>query len=335
MLKRHWFLICLGLLAPAGLAFPECGKAIGDSRAPPILVATTLFVSGLTLDTRRLARQLTNARAIALGLLSTYAAAPALAFLLAHILGPAGGEAGGIDPFFLQSVMIAASQATTLASAIALTTVARGDQELALVLTVASNAATMVLTPLVLRLTLGGETSFQIGAMMQRMALIIILPVGLGQVARAFLWSALAHRPHLLRLVPQMIILSFVYTGASTAAAELKQEPTLALRFLAIAAGLHALLLLWTYGAATLLRLPDAARTAIVFCGSQKTLPNGIYLWRTFFPQNPSGAVALVLYHILQLVTDTLLAPWFGREGRGACRGRGEGEGARPVASKY
>ena len=56
--------------------------------------------------------------------------------------------------------------------------------------------------------------------------------------------------------------------------------------------------------------LPQSSRTAVVFCGSQKTLPNAIYLWDHFFASNPYGAIPMVLYHIFQLVLDTLLVPW-------------------------
>ncbi|MDG2213503.1 MAG: bile acid:sodium symporter, partial [Verrucomicrobiota bacterium] len=58
-------------------------------------------------------------------------------------------------------------------------------------------------------------------------------------------------------------------------------------------------------------RLEWRERTAVILCGSQKTLPNGIYVWNNFFQANPYGAVPLVLYHLFQLVVDTLLVPKF------------------------
>jgi sodium/bile acid cotransporter 7 len=205
--------------------------------------------------------------------------------------------------------MIAASQAGTLASAIAFTIVAGGDKELAVILTVLSNALACVLTPLVLVLTVGTVVRLPLGAMMEQMALVVLAPVALGQVLRLCFWSRATPYLWCLRLVPQGIILTFVYAGCSTASGELNREPVLAFQFLATCASLHLVLLGSTYGAATLIRLPASARTAVVFCGSQKTLPSGIYLWRQFFPSNPSGAVALVLYHIFQLLADTLILP--------------------------
>ena len=69
-------------------------------------------------------------------------------------------------------------------------------------------------------------------------------------------------------------------------------------------------------------------RTAMILSGSQKTLPNGIYIWDTFFMPHgsvsalivhvPFGAVPLVLYHLFQLVIDTLLVPKFEQRNLGA-----------------
>ena len=53
--------------------------------------------------------------------------------------------------------------------------------------------------------------------------------------------------------------------------------------------------------------MPPEKRTAVILCGSQKTLPNGIYIWTKFFAANPYGALPLSLYHVVQLLIDTLL----------------------------
>jgi predicted Na+-dependent transporter len=61
------------------------------------------------------------------------------------------------------------------------------------------------------------------------------------------------------------------------------------------------------------LRMDSGAGTALVFCGSQKTLPNGIYLWERFFSDNLIGALPLAMYHLIQLIADSLLIPFFER----------------------
>jgi len=311
---RHWFLagmaiaIAMGVLAPAG------GRVLREAGwVMPALVAATLLVSGFTLDTSRLATQAGNVRAIIVALSSTYLIAPVAAYGLARVFGPSPGGPDSDGARFLEATMIAAAQAGTLASALALTAVARGDQELALVLTVLSNALTALLTPLALELSIGRQVEFPLAEMMARMALVVLLPVVAGQFLRRVLWSHTRRAMPVVRVVPRAIILAFLYSGFSAAASRLGDAPLVALAFLGAAASLHLVLLAFTSGVSAWLGFDVRTRAAVVLCGSQKTLPNGIYLWEQYFAANPWGAVPLVLYHVLQLLVDSLLAPWLGR----------------------
>ncbi len=307
--QRYWFLAALLLAMGWGGLWPHGGHLIQASGVLPFLVAAVLFISGYNLDASRLWDRAADGHAILLGLSSTYVVAPALAYLMAMLWAPPISGPTSPGALFLQGVMIAAAQAGTIASAIALTMLSRGNQELALVLTLLSNSLTVVLTPLVLQVSIGATVELPLGDMMIRMVLVVLLPVALGQLMRRFLYSTAPPLLVLLRFSPQLIILIFVYCGFAVAAQHLVQEMALALRFFGACASLHFLLLGWTYGSATVLRLSTDTRAAVVFCGSQKTLPNGIFVWQNFFAHNPYGAVPIVLYHVLQLVVDTLLIP--------------------------
>ena len=116
-----------------------------------------------------------------------------------------------------------------------------------------------------------------------------------------------------IRLVPQLIILAFVYSGFSVATGQIQGNTEIVLRIALVSALLHAILLGWNFGMSLLFRLDSGTGTALVFSGSQKTLPNGIYLWERFFGDNPIGALPLAIYHLIQLVVDTFLVPFFER----------------------
>ena len=322
--RRYWFLIAMGFVVPLGLIWPDGGEAISESTiAIPLLVATTLLISGFLLDARRLARQAANLRAILLTLSTTFLVAPVLGYALAFLIGPSLSTPGSGGALFLEAVMVTAAQASTLASALALTIIAGGDRELALVLTLFSNALTVFLTPVILDLSIGAQVSFPVAQMMARMALVVLLPVVLGQVLRRLLARRVSDGwITMLRFVPQLIMLCFIYTGFANARDELQDESLIALRLLAVAALLHGGLLLWTRGLSKLLRLPEPARVAVILSGSQKTLPNGLYVWKGFFAGNPYCPVALVLYHLFQLVIDTLFLPRL--TGRKSPRQRGK-----------
>jgi sodium/bile acid cotransporter 7 len=233
--------------------------------------------------------------------------APAVAYGLALWLQPAG------HPDFLPAVMIMAAQASSLASALALTVLSRGNQELALIFTLLSSSLTVVLTPLVLELSIGASVEIPLGQMIFKMLLVVVMPVALGQALRRFLWAKAKPLLKGIRLVPQLIILVFVYSGFSVATGQINGNADIVLRIVVLSALLHAILLTWNFGVSILLRMDSGTGTALVFCGSQKTLPNGIYLWQNFFGGNPIGALPLALYHLIQLIADTLLVPFLER----------------------
>ena len=307
-MSRYWFLAMLLLMIPAGLWLPEGGRAIKNAEwATPVLVGMMMGISGFTLDTSKLRRQAASLGAISLVLFSTYCVAPAVAYGLALWLQPAG------HPHFLPAVMIMAAQASSLASALALTVLSRGNQELALIFTLLSSSLTVVLTPLVLQLSIGASVEIPLGQMIFKMLLVVVIPVALGQALRRFLWAKAKPLLKGIRLVPQLIILVFVYSGFSVATGQINGNADIVLRIVVLSALLHAILLAWNFGVSILLRMDTGTGTALVFCGSQKTLPNGIYLWQNFFGDNPIGALPLALYHLIQLIADTLLVPFLER----------------------
>ena len=308
LVSRYWFLAMLLLMIPAGLWLPGWGRAIKDAGwATPALVGMMMSISGFMLDTGKLHQQAANLGAITLVLFSTYCMAPAVAYGLALWLQPVD------NPHFLTAVMIMAAQASSLASALALTVLSRGNQELALIFTLLSSSLTVVLTPLVLEVSIGASVEIPIGQMIIKMLVVVVMPVALGQALRRFLWAKAKPLLKGIRLIPQMIILVFVYSGFSVATGQINGNAEVVLRIVIVSALLHAFLLAWNFCVSVLLRMDTGTGTALVFCGSQKTLPNGIYLWQHFFGNNPIGALPLALYHLIQLIVDTLLVPFLER----------------------
>jgi sodium/bile acid cotransporter 7 len=335
MLRRQWFLVALAIVVPLGLLAPESARGLLATGFLPWLVALTLGISGFLLDTSKLVTEAMNARAIVLCLVSTYVVAPAAAYGIG--IAAAGEIAGRDSPGFrfVEALMIAASQAGTMTSALALTIAARGNQELALVLTVISSAVTAIATPLALEWTVGAIVDLPVGDMMARMAWVVLVPVTIGQILRRWLRAHAERHRATLRIIPQWIILIFVWCGFGSAAEHLIADRATSLRFLGAGVALHLLLIGWNLGIARVFRLAPGVRTALVFCGSQKTLPNGIYVWQRFFPDNPYGAVPLALYHVFQLVFDAGLVPWLSApkalEGGGRLQGASHGStGPRP-----
>lgn len=322
-IKRYWFLACLILLIPIGIMVPDFGLALKKSGwVIPVFVGIMLGIAGFTMDTSSLVKQASNWRAVVPVLVSIYVFCPAVAYGLAKLLAPAGNQ------LFLPAMMIMAAQAGSLASAIALTMMSGGNRELALICTLMSNGVTFLLTPFILKLSIGTDVSFHVGEMMLRMVYMVLIPIFAGQILRKYFLEKTEPIQPFIRIAPQIIILMFVYTGFAAGAAELQKDANMVLRFLIACALLHVILLCLNTFITGYLGFKWSERTAMILSGSQKTLPNGIYIWDTFFMPHgsvsalivhvPFGAVPLVLYHLFQLVIDTLLVPKFEQRNLGA-----------------
>ena len=305
-IKRYWFLAALILLIPVGIFAPNAGLVLKKSNwVIPVFVGTMLGIAGFTMDTSRLVKQATNVRAVLPVLASIYVIAPTAAYGLAKLFAPED------DAEFIAAMMIMAAQAGSLASAIALTMMAGGNRELALICTVMSSVLTFLLTPLILHFSVGLQEDFPVKELMIRMGYVVLAPIILGQVLRQFIWEQTKSIQPVIRVVPQFIILMFVYIGFASGSEKLRDDLDIVLRFLAACILLHLLLLGFNTLISGILRLKWPERTAMIMCGSQKTLPNGMDVWKKSFGENEYGAVPLVLYHLFQLLTDTLLVSRF------------------------
>ena len=287
------------MVPDVGLSLKESGWVI------PVFVGIMLGVAGFTMDTSSLVKQAANFRAVVPVLVSIYIFCPVAAYGLAKLLSPQGNQ------HFLPAMMIMAAQAGSLASAIALTMMSGGNRELALICTLLSNGLTFLLTPFILELSIGTQVEFPVGKMMLRMVYMVLVPIAVGQLLRQYIWDKTEPIRPFIRIVPQFIILMFVYAGFASGAAQLQKDSDIVLRFLTACALLHVILLGLNFAISGALGFKWPERTAIILSGSQKTLPNGIYIWSNFFSANPYGAVPLVLYHLFQLLVDTLLVPKF------------------------
>ena len=306
LVKRYWFLFCLILLIPVGVMLPDVGLALKKSDwVIPVFVGIMLGIAGFTMDTSSLVKQAANFRGVVPVLVSIYIFCPIAAYCLAKLLAPTGNQ------HFLPAMMIMAAQAGSLASAIALTMMSGGNRELALVCTVMSNGLTFLLTPFILHLSIGPQEGFPVTELMQRMMYVVLLPIILGQIIRHYVWKKTRSIRPYIRVVPQVIILMFVYIGFASGSEKLQEDINIVLRFLVACALLHLLLLGLNAFISGLLGLKWPERTAMILSGSQKTLPNGMDVWKKSFAENEYGAVPLVLYHLFQLVVDTLLVPKF------------------------
>ena len=90
------------------------------------------------------------------------------------------------------------------------------------------------------------------------------------------------------------LVLGIVLIAASSMAERIAAEPTTALSVVGVSLVLHLAALAAADFLSRRFALPDAARTAVLFAGSQKTLFVGVFLAREYFPDEPPTRSAVV-----------------------------------------
>ncbi|MCK9684357.1 bile acid:sodium symporter family protein [Scleromatobacter humisilvae] len=208
----------------------------------------------------------------------------------------------------------------TVQSAIAFTSIARGNVPAAVCSASASTMLGVFVTPVLVNLVVlphaaGSTSEFDsIG----RILLQLMLPFVAGHLLRPWISGWLHRRKQILGVVDRGSILLVVYTAFSAAVVEglWKQVPLQALAgLLVVCAVLLACALASTGWLARRLGFDKADEITIVFCGSKKSLASGIPMAKVLFPAQSVGAIVLplMLFHQMQLMVCAVLATRYRR----------------------
>jgi len=204
---------------------------------------------------------------------------------------------------------------STVSSSVALTATANGHIPIALFSATISSLLGVVLTPLWMMLAVkSGESSGSLMNVVFNLFLMLVLPLIVGQLCRPWLASWGQRNKKLINNIDRLIILFLIYTsfcdsfvmGVWTNSG-LVSVCSVCLLSLLIFSGLF-----WSiWRICLLLRLPEANRIAILFCGSKKSLATGIPMAQVMFSGHPGMGLILLpimIYHPLQLVICGVMA---------------------------
>lgn len=303
------FNLLLAAAVVTGLAWPAPGLAVAPLRRE--LVIAVMFLMSLTLPAERLRRAAGNVRGLGAAFGVGYVVLPLACGLLAGVLFPdqAGPRAG---------LVVLGALPCTLASATVWTRLAGGDDALALTYTVLSNVLSVALVPLYLLLFLGAALPVPAGRLFADLVIVVLAPVGTGQVLRHLLGDRVDRWKPAISVVARGLVLVIVLVAVSKMSTEVRDRPAIVAQLAGLAVVLHTAAL-WLGGAlAAALGAPREDRIAVGISGSQKTLFIGVFLAGEYFPEAPLALLPVTAYHVIQLVIDTIVA---GRLARTATEG--------------
>jgi sodium/bile acid cotransporter 7 len=311
---KHWFLIALALGLAAALLQPDALRHVTDYWEPNVAVALSLFLIAWTMPTGSLLAEMRQPWAAAWAVILSYSLVPISASLLG-LLAP--------DPNVRIGLILVASVPCTLSSAVLWTRLAGGNEATALLTVLGTTFTSWFLTTALLFWLTGAEVELDIGDMMAKLVVTLILPVIAGQALRLLpIGVRLADR-HKVAFggVSQLLILAIVLKAGVSVGEKLHAEraaevPAIFLWSIVLAVILHLFALASGMITGRWLGFERGRRIAIAFAASQKTLPVSLMLYDQYFKtQFPYAVMPLLFYHVGQLLLDTLIAKHLSKGG--------------------
>ncbi|MBC2659876.1 bile acid:sodium symporter [Pseudomonas sp. MSSRFD41] len=238
----------------------------------------------------------------------TFVLFPLLGLALKPLLSPMVGK-----DLYLGMLYLCALPAT-VQSAIAFTSLARGNIPAAICSAAASSLFGIFLTPLLVTLLLDvhGDSGSTLDAIV-KISVQLLLPFIAGQIARRWIGAWVGRNKDWLKFVDQGSILLVVYGAFSEAVNEgiWQQIPLWDLAGLVVACCLLlGLVLLASSVLGKLLGFDQEDRITILFCGSKKSLATGVPMAQVLFAGSTMGVLILplMLFHQIQLMVCAVLA---------------------------
>lgn len=227
-------------------------------------------------------------------------------------------------------ILFVAALPSTVQSSIAFTSIARGNVPAAIAAASASQLLGVLVTPLLVGLLVGvhgGQAPISgIGSIM----LQILVPFLAGHLLQPWIGDWVGRHKSLIAVTDRATILIAVYSAFSAAVIE-GIWSRLPLPSLAVLVGLCALMLaialFFTRTLARLLGFGRADEITIIFCGTKKSLIQGVPMARVLFAGPDLGLILLpiMIFHQMQLMACAWIANRY--------KARSDEVGGRPPAS--
>jgi sodium/bile acid cotransporter 7 len=334
-LPDNFTLTLIGVVLLASF-LPASGQvAVGFGWLTNIAIALLFFLHGAKLSRESIIAGAGHWRLHLLVFGLTFVLFPLLGLALKPLLSPLIG-----DKLYMGMLYLCALPAT-VQSAIAFTSLARGNIPAAICSAAASSLFGIFLTPLLVALLLNvhGDGGSTVDAIL-KISVQLLLPFIAGQIARRWIGAWVGRNKHWLKFVDQGSILLVVYGAFSEAVNEgiWHQIPLVDLLGLVVVCCiLLALVLLASTLLGKAFGFSQEDRITILFCGSKKSLATGVPMAKVIFASQAVGAVVLplMLFHQIQLMVCAALAQrWGARDMSGETRAASRGQTAAAVARR-
>ena len=312
-LPDNFTLSLIGTLVVASLLPCRGAAAATVDDLTNVAIALLFFLHGAKLSREAVIAAASRWRLHVLVLLITFVVFPLFGLAFRPLLSPL------VTPTLYAGILFLCTLPSTVQSSIAFTAMAKGNVPAAVCSASASSIIGIFVTPLVVSLVLSSHVG--LGSAWRTVGEIVLqlfVPFVCGQLLRPLIGGWIQRNESIVSGVDQGSILLIVYSAFSEAVGEglWRQVPLSAFAGLLVAdCVLLAAALITTALVSKWLGFERADRVTIVFCGSKKSLSQGITIAKVIFASHAVGAaiLPLMIFHQIQLMVCAALAQRWGR----------------------
>lgn len=271
-------------------------------------IALLFFLHGAKLPRQAIIAGIMHWRLHLLIFACTFILFPLLMLSLQPLIRPVLGDELWVGMLYL------AALPGTVQSAIAFTSMARGNIPAAVCAASASSLVGILVTPLLVKMMLDADagTTGMLEAVL-RISLQLLLPFLLGHYMRRWIGAWVDRNKSWLKSVDQSSILLVVYTAFSAAVIGglwTAVSPSSLVMLSVICCVILAMVLFATTWLARRFKFNKEDEITIVFCGSKKSMATGIPMASVLFAGGAVGPaiLPLMVFHQIQLMVCAVMA---------------------------
>jgi sodium/bile acid cotransporter 7 len=300
-LKKPYLPVGLLVAVAISLALPVPGAFLKDQGAVAWFIAIIFLINGYQIRGGDVAPSKR--------LFATLIFAAILSLALAPMIGAGLARTLMLPAAFAIGLVVMSAVPPTLSSGIVITEVCGGSTAWALLITISLNALGVLVIPFTLKVFLatGADVTIDPLPLLKKLMILVILPCCIGALVKRLTkprdWSSK------LRYVPSTCVILTVLASLSASRETLLSTPVTVFPVILLAAiAVHLTLLLLTIPGAKLLRLKPEEGKALMFVGSQKTLPIAISVLAVLGGEVGQALIVCMVFHFSQLIIDSFIA---------------------------
>jgi sodium/bile acid cotransporter 7 len=312
-LPDNFILALIGTLVLASILPCRGAAAVVVDHLTNLAIALLFFLHGAKLSRQAVIAGASHWRLHVLVLLTTFVLFPLFGVAFKPLLLPL------VTPALYAGILFLCTLPSTVQSSIAFTSIAKGNVPAAVCSASASSIIGIFVTPVLVSIVLSNHLrSGSAWRTIGEIVLQLFVPFVCGQLIRPLIGGWIERNESIVSAVDQGSILLIVYSAFSAAVDEglwHQVPPSALVGLLVVDSVLLAAALITTAVVSKWLGFDRADRMTIVFCGSKKSLSQGITIAKVIFASPTAGGAVLplMLFHQIQLMVCAALAQRWGR----------------------